>query len=479
MLSAPSGLVGRRGEWLPLLSCLAVAVLAGAVLPAYSMAMGDSLSRLMVLPAALALLFLLIFNRFLLLTLILLFRASGDVVFETTRFAIGGYAIGVGGLVNACVCLITLLIVLQHKDRINWPGVRIWLPFLCVFFAGVLYSPAPGDAIRLALAVASYFAVFMAAYFYVQSVDDLARCFRLVLWSSLIPVLYALADFVMNQGATGFYGFRLKSTFTHPNIFAFYLILVISLLLYAVKSARFEVSPAMRKALWAYMLLLVGMLLMTKTRSAWVACFAIFALYALLFERRYLAYLTLAGVAALFVPAVQERLLDLGAASPFDPYARLNSFAWRQLIWEDGLRWMETVRYAFGYGVSAFLHYSPGFFSMSGGTRFGAHNVYVQLFFDLGVVGLMAYLALLWGLFRMIRRVASEDRLGAFVASALIVQYAIISGSDNMLSYLAYNWYVWFIAGAAVAVATRRAQAVSHEAPQHAGNAVVQQGGRV
>lgn len=465
---------GRSGELLPILSCLAVAVLAGAAMPLYGMAMGESVAKLLVLPAALALLFLLIFNRMLLLTLILLFRASGDVVLETTRFAIGGYAIGVGGLINACVCLIAVLIVLQHKERINWPGVKIWLPFLCVFYAGVLYSPTPGDAIRLALAISSYFAVFMAAYFYVQSVDDLARCFRIVLWSSVIPVLYAFVDLATNQGAMGLHGFRLQSTFTHPNILAFYLILVIAVLLYAVKSERFEVSPPMRKALWAYMFLIVGLLLMTKTRSAWVACFAMFVLYALMFERRYLVYLTLAAVAALFVPAVQERLLDLGAVNPFDPYARLNSFAWRQLIWEDGLRWMEPVRYVFGYGVSGFAHYSPGFFSMSGGTRFGAHNVYVQLFFDLGIVGLMAYLALLWGLFRAICRVAAQDRLGAFVAAALIVQYAIISGSDNMLSYLAYNWYVWFVTGAAVAVVARRAHAPQAQAAPPRKEVVVQ-----
>jgi putative inorganic carbon (hco3(-)) transporter len=278
----------RASGMLPLLACLALAVVVGAAIPAYSMAMGDSISRLMVLPVALALLFLLIFNRILLLTLILLFRASGDLVFETTRFAVGGYAIGVGGLVNACVCLIALLIVIQHKDRINWPGVKIWLPFLGVFLAGVLYSPVRGDAIRLALAISSYFAVFMAAYFYVRSVDDLGKCFRLVLWSSVIPVLYAFVDFAMNQGATGFYGFRLKSTFTHPNIFAFYLSLVIALVLYAVKSERFQVSPTMRAALWGYMVVLVGLLLMTKTRSAWAACFGMFVLYALLFERRYL-----------------------------------------------------------------------------------------------------------------------------------------------------------------------------------------------
>src|SRR5690606_33911151 len=126
---------------------------------------------------------------------------------------------------------------------------------------------------------------------------------------------------------------------------------------------------------------------------------------------------------------------------------------------------MEPLRYAFGYGVSAFRHYSPGFFSMSGGAHFDAHNVYVQLFFDLGVVGLVAYLALLLGLYRAIRRMAGEDRLGAFVAAALIVQYAIISGSDNMLSYLAYNWYVWFITGAAVAVVARRAAAQADAVP--------------
>src|SRR5690606_7429654 len=150
-----------------------------------------------------------------------------------------------------------------------------------------------------------------------------------------------------------------------PNIFAFYLILIISLVLYVLKSERVKISAGAKAGLLAYMMLLVGLLLMTKTRSAWVACFAIFTLYALVFERRYLIYLALAAVGARSIPAVQARLLDLGTESMFDPYARLNSFAWRQLIWEDGLRWMEPVRYVLGYGVGAFHTYSPQFFSMS------------------------------------------------------------------------------------------------------------------
>jgi hypothetical protein len=46
-----------------------------------------------------------------------------------------------------------------------------------------------------------------------------------------------------------------------------------------------------------------------------------------------------------------------------------------------------------------------------------------------------------------------------FSAVVLIGQYAMIAYSDNMLSYLAFNWYFWFVLGATYSVAFNTKQA--------------------
>ena len=79
------------------------------------------------LPVVLALLLLLVVDKRLLFFLILLLRASGDLVFEASKFA-GG--IGVGGLINALVIFIALLFVLERPSGLNRRILSIWLPVL-------------------------------------------------------------------------------------------------------------------------------------------------------------------------------------------------------------------------------------------------------------------------------------------------------------------------------------------------------------
>jgi O-antigen ligase len=178
----------------------------------------------------------------------------------------------------------------------------------------------------------------------------------------------------------------------------------------------------------------------------------IFAAYGLLFERRYLIYVILAPVLALLVPGILDRVVDLASGNEYVQYAQLNSFAWRRLMWESGLKWMQADHYLLGYGVDSFKFYSPIFFPLAGGVNFGAHSVYVQWLFEVGVLGLLAYLWLFGRLLWILKSMASADKLGAFISISLIVEYLTISVSDNMFAYLAFNWYFWFTLGAACAV---------------------------
>tara|TARA_R110001583_G_scaffold149274_1_gene301239 strand:+ start:30064 stop:31473 length:1410 start_codon:yes stop_codon:yes gene_type:complete len=449
LLGNPESL--KQGIPYALLAVLAVAI--GVVIPVYATIMGESAGRLLLLPLALLLGIVFMVDKFFLLTVILLTRSAADVFFDTTKVDIGSLSIGLGGLVNIAVLMIVGMLIMESRTKEMLKGLVWWFAFLGVFAAGVFYSPNFSEAVRSLLAMLSYFAVFLVAYFYVQKSGGIRSSVSIVLLSSILPVIYAFYDVAANLGAMS--DFRLKSTFTHPNIFAFYLVTVASLLLYALKSSAYQFSAKLKPAIWAYLGLILFLLLLTKTRSAWVACFAIFFMYALMFERRYLIYLCIAPFLALMIPSVQDRILDLNEGNEVVQYAKLNSFAWRQLIWEDGLSWMEPAKYLFGYGTGGFFSNSPLFFSMSGGLRMGAHNVYVQLFFDSGLAGFATYLILLLVVITTILKYKTENKLGSFVLIALVMQYAITSFSDNLLGYLVYNWYFWFLTGAGVHAANK------------------------
>lgn len=402
------------------------------------------------LPFVLAMLLMLVLDKRKLFFLILFFRASGDLVFESSKFASG---IGIGGLINALIILIALLFVLERPSGLSRRIVSIWGPVLLVALAAIPHAPELKDAIRVFLALVSYGAIFTIAFYVVRSKADFERCITVILLSSLIPTLYAFVDIAQHAGMVSGNDFRLQSTFTHPNILAFYLVLNISLLLYRLKTIMINVSQAWRWPLWIYMFLLLGLLLLTQTRSAWFGCLVIFAIYGLVFERKYLVYLLLLPMLALLIPSVRDRLLDLGSGNEYVQYAKLNSFAWRQLIWKASLEWMDWSNAVFGYGLNAFKHYSTIFFPLAGGIPRGAHNTYVQWYFETGMIGVLSSIWMCVRLFFTLKLGAKEDRLGTLIVITLLIEYLFFAFSDNMLDYLAFNWYYWFFVGAACALA--------------------------
>jgi O-antigen ligase len=441
----------RSTEPLLVLAVVLVAALIGAAVPLYVGAVGDGIGRLAALPVLIPLCFLLVLSPQQLLLIIVLFRAAADLAFETTKLSVGEYQIGLGGVINACVLLIAVLLCLERPGRIPMKAIVVmWTPFLLTALLGTFLSPVKVEALRTCLGLLSNLAIFAGAFYLVRSPQDFRRCVRIIVWSSLIPAAYAFIDIGLNWSAGG--AFRLQSTFSHPNIFAFYLTLIIALTFYVLKTPAYSMTTGKRLGLTAYLLLLLFFLLLTQTRSAWTACFAGFCAYGVFFERRYLAYVILVPLLALWIPGIQERLVDLASGNDYVQYAQLNSFAWRRLMWESGLRWMQADHYLFGYGVASFKHYSPAFFPLAGNANFGAHNVYVQWLFEAGVAGLLAYLWCHGQLLRWLKSMSSVDKLGAFISMALVIEYLVVSWSDNVLAYLVFNWYFWFIAGAGCAV---------------------------
>jgi O-antigen ligase len=141
------------------------------------------------------------------------------------------------------------------------------------------------------------------------------------------------------------------------------------------------------------------------------------------------------------------------------------------MIWQAGLGWMQWEYYPFGYGLGTFQHHSLEFFQFANGVAWGAHNVYVQWFFETGVVGVACAAWLYYRLLNQVRTRIKEDKLGTVMVLAVVVEYLVVSYSDNMLDYLPFNWYYWFLLGTACSiVAARQAKAPAQaKGPLNAG----------
>jgi O-antigen ligase len=376
---------------------------------------------------------------------VLLLRPSCDRIFDLIKSTLGT-GLGPGAALNALVICLAFLFVIES------PGVFLaaigpWVGFLMTAFASIIGSPEPTTVLRECLDLTTYAAVFALPFGLVRSSEWALRCLFAALWSSVIPIAYTFVELAAGSAATEA-GIRVSSTFTHPNIFAFYLVTLMGLILFMLSSVRISVSPLVRRSLVLYVPITGVLILLTGTRSAWICAALLLVIFCGLLDRRYLIAVLLVPF-VVYIPGIEERISDLGSGNVAVQYQALNSYAWRQTIWQNTWDWMMAhPALLFGNGLDSYSDYAPRFFvGAEPGEHIGPHNVFLQIFFELGLLGLVTYLFLFAVVFYKLIRGSIIDKPGSIMIIALVVSDLIFCYSDNMLDYVVIEWNFWFIVG--------------------------------
>ena len=381
--------------------------------------------------------------------MIVLVRPSCDPLFGVAKSVLGGEA-GPGAAVNVLVIGLGLWYLIQKPALVGAATLPMWTAFLVVASTSAMFSPEPTAAARGIVWLATYFAAFSLPFALIRSPDWALRCLTAAMYSSLIPVAYAFIELVFGLAEVETGG-RLQSTFSHPNIFAFYLVGVLALDMFMLKSNRISLPSNVRRLLVLYLPVLMLLIVLTQTRSAWFACAIIVAVFAGLVDRRYLGFLPLLPLIIL-IPGIKERILDISLFNV--DYGRdfLDSYAWRRLLWEKALEWMaENPSLLLGNGLNSFVRYVPAFFpyvrEANDEVGVGPHNVFLQIYFEMGVLGALTFGWLFLSLFWKLKDGYRSDAHGTLIMAAFAASYLVECYSDNMLDYLVYQWFFWFIMG--------------------------------
>jgi putative inorganic carbon (HCO3(-)) transporter len=399
---------------------------------------------------------------------ILLTRASSDPLFNLLGGDVAG-SMGVGAILNALAISIAFVLLVRWPLTAPFSIVGIWGPFLLVAFASTLYAPDFVAAMRLALVLLSYWSFFIIPFFIWRSPDDVSRFVMLVIVSSVIPSLYALVD--MAQGLSDLTEFRLQSTFSHANIYAFYLVLLLGLALYVRSSRIIRVTPKVRMLITLYIPFLLVLLMLTKTRSAWATCGLMFLVYAFWVDRKFLAGFLLIPVLVAGDPSVIDRLTDVTEPTEIDSFTqlsdstRLNSYEWRQALWDSAIPQI-FEKPLLGHGLESFKPSAPSFFPLIGPEGIDGHNFYLQTGFEMGLLGVFAWVWLLGSVWRQLLKGRRRDPPGVLIISCILIGYMLECFSDNMHFYLSFNWYFWFVIGTICAWIYNEERAQRHQADE-------------
>jgi O-antigen ligase len=376
---------------------------------------------------------------------VFLIRSSCDPLFELTKSALGT-EMGAGAAINALVIGLALLFFVESPVLVG-SAILPWAAFLMSAFTSTIISPEPMMALKAFLSLISYAAVFALPFALIRSREWAVRCLMVVLYSSVIPVAYGFIEFASGTRIMGEDRIGVKSTFTHPNIFAFYLICLFSLILFMLRSRLVLAPLRLKRLLVLYLPIIIVLLLLSGARSAWVAAAIILIVYASSIDKRYLLCLLLVPF-MIYVPGVEDRLVDLQSGNEDIGYVQLNSYAWRKLLWQNTWDWMmaNPIQF-FGYGLASFKHYVPLFHDRATWVPVGAHNTFLQIFFEMGIFGLLAFTWLFVALFTNLKKGFSFDKAGSIIMMTFALSFLVVSYADNMLDYLVVEWYFWFIMG--------------------------------
>ena len=385
---------------------------------------------------------------------ILLVRASLDPILGEGRIEFIGGSISPGAAFNVIIPGITIAMALRRPRAVTWLDAAPWL--LLLGLCGVLSigSPDLGQSLRILLVLVTYACVCMLPILLARTAADVRRLLDVVLLSATVPCAVGLVQIAANMGDAEY---RVHATFTHANIFAFYIVAMLAVVLIRLEDALYCDGAWRRRALIVCVFVLGAELFMTKTRSAWFAAALLIASHAVLINRRYLPAMLLLAIAAVAVPGVRERLMDATSAAEYiGNGVVLNSFEWRRQLWSDAWPWIMDAPLLGNGGLGTFFHYSSRFFSI-GQEPVYAHSVYVQLGFEVGLLGPVIFFGLLsHTACRVFLRYRAQQPAAAIIATTLCVAYLAVAYSDNMLGYLSFNWYFFTIIGCLVALTRMR-----------------------
>ncbi|MBI4385482.1 O-antigen ligase family protein [Candidatus Parcubacteria bacterium] len=212
---------------------------------------------------------------------------------------------------------------------------------------------------------------------------------------------------------------RAVGTLPDPHTLGAVLVVTLPFMVAAWHSA---VRPRQRAAWFAALVLATGMIALTFSRSAYAGLAAAGFVAACRLGRRFVLIFFAAAVLALAVPFVGERTLgavDVGEGSNAE----------RLRAWHAGFAAAVTHPTGVGLGNYALLVRPEGAFTYR--TPVSAHNTYLELAVETGVVGLILWLALLGGALFALGRASPSPIAMAGLAS--LVGFAVLSFFDIMI----------------------------------------------
>jgi putative inorganic carbon (HCO3(-)) transporter len=323
--------------------------------------------------------------------------------------------------------------------------------FAVTGFLSVIASARPLVSLLEAIRVSAV--AVMLAVMEILLVDRAAikRLLIAIYASALLPVGLTLFDILLHKPQFSSGGFdRYQGTFSQPNPFAIYL----TMLLIMGAALLPHLKIRVRILMIVFMVAEVVCLYHTYTRSAWVAAVIGLVAVAVIGRRKVLGAALFASlvIGLLAVPTIGQRFADLasvaGGTTVNSQGNTSNSLAWRFDYWGQVLPLAaQNPITGIGLKMSSFMTDQAK----------EPHNDFLRAFVETGIVGALAYFALLISMAMVAREGLKRagpgfDRSVAVGFAGCAIAFVLISIVSNVITEVIVLWYYVAFAAAAYAI---------------------------
>ena len=288
----------------------------------------------------------------------------------------------------------------RAKDRLELdrlgPYVTLFWGFVCIGLAG---SYSTGLSLRFFFFHLTTFLLVLLVVSSVRRYEQLQLLVSLAVLGISVAALYGCyqgyigvevvasqQDMTVNAGMPG----RVYSFFDNPNNFAEQLVMLLPLELALFLNSRW------RGKLLSLLALCVGVVAigLTYGRSCWIGLALAVVVFMALMDWRWVPVLLVAGVAALpFLPeTIYNRVLTITNTQDSSTQYRFEIYSTTFNLLQD--HWPTGV--GLGNDVTRLVFEAGGYpTNFDGSYPIHAHNNYVQMWVELGIGGVLAFLAML------------------------------------------------------------------------------------
>lgn len=396
------------------------------------------------------------------LFLIIFLRPSIDRFSENITLSLNeNLTFNAGAMLGILVVgLLSFFILKNFGSFRKLPASFLWLIFLLISLLSFFFSIEKSSSLYEIIRLVSILLVFASFFLLAQKEKNPSLILWAIVSSAVVPFLFATYQLATGTGLGGTSGIesRLFGTFSHPNPFASFIVIVLVAALFLVIWEKNRSRQIFLAGLTFWGLIL---LIETFSRGAWFA-FLIFILILILKKSPKLILLAAGLVLVLYFsfPLVQERIEDI-----YNPPAD-SSVRWRFAQWERMYQiFLKNPAIGQGIGTETIAHeqeYGP-----YAGNPY-THNDFLRVALETGIPGLLAYFFLIMVALKnsFTTYLKTQNKyLKDFHLFVLALFLALISFSltNNTLRETVTQWTLWALLGTSFALTKRESLKNSHE----------------